>query len=241
MPLASTGERGGRHARRYSPPSAHETGARRTVGAPLQGDGARRDHWGLARVDVLAGNVGYMKVTGFDGSPAAFEATSAALKYLEGTDAMIFDFRGMGGGSGGQSNFLICHFVSADTVPSLVVTNRAQGTRRTRYTLAKVPGLRRTKVPVWILIDRGTASAGEDFSFVLQQLGRATTVGDRTARRARLSTRCLASAASTRAGERLDVHSRRQPESPLRARSGRWVAVRAASGGWKTLHDPPRW
>ena len=70
-----------------------------------------------------------MKVTAFEGSPAAIEATSAALRYLEGTDAMIFDFRGMGGGSGEQSNFLISHFVGADTVPSLVVANRSQGTK----------------------------------------------------------------------------------------------------------------
>ena len=160
------------------PGGAADGGARRPPG---QSDASRRDHWGLARVDVLPGNVGYMKVTGFEGSPTAIEATSAALKYLEGTDAMIFDFRGMGGGSGEQSNFLISHFVSADTVPSLIVANRSQGLKRTRYTLASVPGMRRPNVPVWILTDRGTASAGEDFAFVLQQLGRAKVVGDRTA------------------------------------------------------------
>jgi hypothetical protein len=157
---------------------AAQGGARRPLG---QSDASRRDHWGLARIDVLPGNIGYMKVTGFEGSPAAIEGTSAALKYLEGTDAMIFDFRGMGGGSGIQSNFLISHFVSADTVPSLVVANRSQGVKRTRYTLASVPGMRRPTVPLFVLTDRGTASAGEDFAFVLQQLGRAKVVGDRTA------------------------------------------------------------
>ena len=152
-----------------------------TPGGSPQSDGARRDHWGLGRVDVLPGNVGYMKVNGFDGSPAAFAATSGGLKFLEGTDAMIFDFRGMGGGSGEQSNFLISHFTSGDTVASLLVVDRSRGTRRVRYTQASVPGLRRTDIPIWILVDRGTASAGEDFAFVLQQMGRAKTVGDRTA------------------------------------------------------------
>ncbi|MDB4892650.1 MAG: peptidase [Gemmatimonadetes bacterium] len=174
---------GDKHLSASYAPGAAGSGGPRPVppgGAP-QNDVARRDHWGLGRVDVLPGNVGYMKVNGFDGSPAAIAATAGALKYLEGTDAMIFDFRGMGGGSGQQSNYLISHFVSADTVPSLLVVDRFRGTRRVRYTLASVPGLRRTDVPIWILIDRGTASAGEDFSFVLQQLGRAKTVGDRTA------------------------------------------------------------
>ncbi|MEO5813773.1 MAG: S41 family peptidase [Gemmatimonadaceae bacterium] len=162
----------------YAPNGAGNGGPRRV--SP-QNDGARRDHWGLGKVDVLPGNVGYMKVNGFEGSPAAIAATAAALEFLEGTDAMIFDFRGMEGGSGEQSNYLISHFVSADTVPSLLVVDRWHGTRRVRYTLASVPGLRRADVPVWILTDRGTASAGEDFAFVLQQMGRAKTVGDRTA------------------------------------------------------------
>ena len=164
----------------YTPP-----GPANPAGAPpgrsaAQAETARRDHWGLPRTEVLPGNVGYMKVTSFEGSPAAIDATASALRFLESTDAMIFDFRGMNGGSGEQSNYLISHFTSPDTVPSLVISSRIQGTR-TRYTLGKVPGTRRPAVPIWILTDRGTASAGEDFSFVLQQLGRARTVGDRTA------------------------------------------------------------
>lgn len=148
---------------------------------PAQVEQARQHHWNLGRADILPGNVGYWKITGFDGSPAALEASSGALHYLEGTDAMIFDFRGMGGGDGDQSNFIISHFVGDDTLPSLVVTNRSSGQRMVRYTLAKVPGRRRPTIPIWILTDRGTASAGEDFTFVLKHLGRATTVGDRTA------------------------------------------------------------
>ena len=121
-----------------------------------------------------------MQIHGFEGSPTALRIMSAALAYLDGTDAMIFDFRGMRGGSGEQSNFLISHFVGTDTIPTLVVTNRSSGARRTRYTLAQVPGTRRPTVPVWILTDMGTASAGEDFAFVMKNLGRAQTVGERT-------------------------------------------------------------
>ncbi|MEO8335704.1 MAG: hypothetical protein ABI664_12070 [bacterium] len=94
----------------YAPGAAGNAQRPQSPGGPPQNDAARRDHWGLGRVDVLPGNVGYMKVNAFQGSPAAIAATSAALEFLEGTDAMIFDFRGMGGGSGEQSNFLISHF-----------------------------------------------------------------------------------------------------------------------------------
>jgi C-terminal processing protease CtpA/Prc len=36
-------------------------------------------------------------------------------------------------------------------------------------------------VPLYLLVSRGTGSAGEEFSFVLKNLGRAVLVGDRTA------------------------------------------------------------
>jgi retinol-binding protein 3 len=158
-----------------------DTGETRPHSSPPAEERGRRDHWGLGRVDILPGNVGYFKITGFEGSPSAFDMTSAALKYLEGTDGMIFDLRGMGGGSGEQSNFLISHFTGPDTLPTLRISNRSSGSTRVRYTLASVPGKRRPNVPVWILTDQGTASAGEDFAFVLQQLGRARTVGSVTA------------------------------------------------------------
>ncbi|HUR00180.1 MAG TPA: S41 family peptidase [Gemmatimonadaceae bacterium] len=149
--------------------------------SPEDEERARRDHWGLGRADILPGNVGYMKVNGFEGSRSALDLTSAALKYLEGTDAMIFDLRGMGGGDGDQSNFLISHFTGPDSLATLRVSNRSSGKSWVRYTKASIPGKRRADIPVFILTDQGTASAGEDFAFVLQQLRRARTVGDRTA------------------------------------------------------------
>jgi C-terminal processing protease CtpA/Prc len=49
-----------------------------------------------------------------------------------------------------------------------------------RTTLPAVPGPRRTDVPLYVLVDRRSASAAEDVPFVLQNLGRATIVGERT-------------------------------------------------------------
>jgi hypothetical protein len=142
---------------------------------------ARRAHWGLARVDVLPGNVGYLDVRGFFGGPGVEEAIVAALRYLEGTDAVIIDLRRNGGGSAQSVNFLLSHFTTSDTVASLTVTNRSGNERFTRYTLAQVPGPRRPDVPLFILTSGFTASAGEDFAFVAKNLGRATLVGATTA------------------------------------------------------------
>ena len=50
-----------------------------------------------------------------------------------------------------------------------------------RSTLETCPGGAAPDVPLYVLISRDTGSAAEDFAFLLQQTGRATLVGDRTA------------------------------------------------------------
>ena len=144
-------------------------------------DAARQAHWNLGRVEVLPGNVGYMDIRGFSGARTAEPAIVAALRYLEGTDAIIFDVRRNGGGSPMSVNLIISHFVGADTVASLTVQNRSGHETFTRYTLADVSGPRRPTVPLYVLTSSATASAAEDFTFVLQNLKRATIVGARTA------------------------------------------------------------
>jgi hypothetical protein len=140
----------------------------------------RRANYGFARVERLDGNVGYIKLSGLSGSAQARDVAVTALRFVENTDAVILDLRAVPGGSGGMANFLISHFTAPD-LPSLNVYRRQTDRTDTRATLAEVPGPRRTDVPLYVLVDRGSASAAEDVPFVLRNLGRATLVGERTA------------------------------------------------------------
>ena len=115
------------------------------------------------------------------GAPGSDDAMVAALRFLERTDALIFDMRRNRGGSGAMSDLLVSHFLPAEPVPTLRVKSRIEGMSRDQTSLAEVPGPRRPEVPLWVLTSRGTGSAGEAFSFILQNTGRATLVGDRTA------------------------------------------------------------
>ena len=142
---------------------------------------ARRTNFSLGRVDILPGNVGYMDIRGFAGSPEVVDAIKSALDYLHNTDAIIFDLRRNGGGSPFSVNMIISHFTTADTIPSLTVKNRSGHETFTRYTLASVPGPRRPTVPLYVLTSGATASAGEDFTFVLKNMKRATIIGGTTA------------------------------------------------------------
>jgi hypothetical protein len=155
-------------------------------GGPPGGMGAggaeaeRRANYYMPRVEVLAGNIGYLLLTRFAGEPAALERLGHALSFLRDTDAMIIDLRSVGGGSATMSNALVSHFV-APSIPTLKVWNRATEQTTTLWTLASVAGPRRTEVPLYILVDARSGSAAEHVPFVLQELGRATIVGERTA------------------------------------------------------------
>jgi retinol-binding protein 3 len=144
-------------------------------------DPARRNNYSLGRIDVLPGNVGYLDIRGFAGSPGVVGAIKAALEYLQNTDAIIFDLRRNGGGSPFSVNQIISSFTTADTIPSLTVKNRSGNETFTRYTLPEGAGPRRPTVPLYVLTSGATASAGEDFAFVLKNMRRATLVGGTTA------------------------------------------------------------
>lgn len=145
----------------------------------------RQRHFGLGRLDVLPGNVGYMELNGFAMTPDADAILVAALRYLETTDAIIIDVRRNNGGSPAFANLLLSHFTTADTIATVVsrVRGLQPGSVRTatQYTLATVPGPRRPDVPLYVLSSRNSVSAAEWFTFTLQNLKRATVVGERTA------------------------------------------------------------
>ena len=138
------------------------------------------DH-GVEAVERLDGNIGYMRMTNFLGGREAFDAIQGALTILAVTDAIIIDLRNSRGGSPAVANFLISHFTGPDTTLSLLVYDRVRNTTTPRYTLHDVPGPRRPDVPLFILTDDVTRSAAEDATFVLQNMHRATVVGDTTA------------------------------------------------------------
>jgi C-terminal processing protease CtpA/Prc len=79
-----------------------------------------------------------------------------------------------------MGQFLMSHFMPPE-VHYLTVLSMATGETTEQRTLSEVPGPRRLDVPLYVLVDRGSASAAEAPAFVLQNFGRATIVGERTA------------------------------------------------------------
>ena len=165
----------------YRGPVAEPGAGPRPAGGDPFGTQARSRNFGLERVEILPGNVGYLEITGFIGAPGFEEALGDAMRFLSRTDALIVDVRRNGGGSGQMSHLAFSHFLGATPVPTIRVVERGTGRDEVRRSDAQVPGPRRTDVPLYVLTSQGTASAAEEFSFVLKNQGRATIVGDRTA------------------------------------------------------------
>lgn len=135
---------------------------------------------GIVRVEVMPGNIGYMEIHAFQGSPGYEKAIVDALAKLEDTNAIIIDVRRHRGGSSQMSHLLFSHFLPAQPIETIRVVDRNNGVT-IRRSVQDVPGPRRTDVPLYVLTSQYTGSAGEEFTFVLRNQKRATIVGDRTA------------------------------------------------------------
>jgi ketosteroid isomerase-like protein len=150
-------------------------------GSPAQAELMRRRNYFLNKAERLDGNVGYLEVRRFFGlSQDALDAAAAAMAFLAQTDAIIIDVRYAPGGDVRMVDLLASYFFDKVT-PTLASFSRSRNETVQRSTLEKVPGRRRPDIPVYVLTSRDTGSAAEDFAFLLQQTGRATLVGDRTA------------------------------------------------------------
>ena len=137
---------------------------------------------GIARVQLLDGNVGNLDLQPvlFPAAVAA-DSVTAAMSLLAGTDALVVDVRGCLGGEPGMVAFLISYLWDHEPVQLTGLRARSASQLTQSWTLPHVPGRRFGKnKPVYVVTSGVTFSGGEQFAYDLQQLGRATVVGERT-------------------------------------------------------------
>ena len=134
--------------------------------------------YGVARVETLAGNVGYLDLQGFfpikDAAPAIIEA----MTRLADSDALILDMRANGGGDPAGVAFLSSYLFDQRTHLNDLYWREGKRTEQF-WTDTGVPGKRYGQhKPVYVLTGPRTFSGAEEFSYNLQQLKRATLVGE---------------------------------------------------------------
>lgn len=134
------------------------------------------------QVAILPGNLGYIDFTNFaDTSTLARNTVRAAMQFVAYTDALLLDLRDNGGGNGVMAGEIISYFFNEPTL---------LGRRYSRLTntwteswvinnFAVTHGLY-LGMPLFVLTSKRTFSAAEGLAYTLQQLNKATVVGDTT-------------------------------------------------------------
>jgi hypothetical protein len=140
---------------------------------------ARAGNYGFREVKLLEGNVGYLRLDGFVPADLGGATATAAMNFLSGADALIFDLRWNGGGDPSMIQLVSSYLFPEPTHLNDLYWRK--GDHRDQFwTLPWVPGGRLAQVPVYVLTSGRTFSAGEEFANNLKALKRATLVGETT-------------------------------------------------------------
>jgi hypothetical protein len=131
------------------------------------------------KVERLPLNIGYLKFNGF-ADPAVCGATAtAAMNFLGGVDAIIFDMRENGGGNPEMVAY-VSTYLFGELTHLNDLYNRKEDSTTQYWTLPYVPGKRLTGKPVFVLTAKRTFSGAEEFTYNLKNLKRATIIGETT-------------------------------------------------------------
>ena len=137
---------------------------------------------GIARVERLEGNIGYLELRPILFPPSiAGDQMTDAMSLLASTDALIIDVRQCLGGDPSMV-ILACSYLFGDQPVHLIdIYERRNDRTNQHWTQPFVPGAKfGPDKPVCVLTSKVTFSGAEDLCYDLQRLHRATVVGEAT-------------------------------------------------------------
>ncbi|MCK4529909.1 MAG: tetratricopeptide repeat protein [Candidatus Marinimicrobia bacterium] len=137
-----------------------------------------KDNFGLNRVEILDGNIGYLNIESVMYSEESVEVLSSALKFLSNTYAIIFDLRyNHRGRDPMYMSYLFSYFFENPTHINSIYWRDRNRTDEF-WTQSEVPGKKMVDIPLFVLISSETFSGAEEFAYDLQALKRATIIGE---------------------------------------------------------------
>jgi hypothetical protein len=137
------------------------------------------DNCGFEKVEVLPGDIGYVKFNEFTPAAVCDDTVEAAMAFIAHTRALIFDLRDNHGGAPVTIAFIASYLFDRPTHLNDIY-NRFQNTTTQYWTIPSLPGKRMSTQPVFVLTSNHTFSGGEEFCYDLKTLKRATIVGETT-------------------------------------------------------------
>lgn len=140
----------------------------------------RRRNYGFQKIEILAGNIGYINLKSFSNHKEGMETVASAMVFLANTEGVIIDLRQNGGGSPRMVQLICSYFFGNKSVHLNSLYWRRGNRTEEFWTLKKVKGQRMPNKPLYILTSKYTFSAAEEFSYNMRNLQRATLVGETT-------------------------------------------------------------
>ena len=136
-------------------------------------------NYDFKKIEILPGNVGYLKLNSFQDASVAGSTAVAAMNFLSNTDALIIDLRDNGGGSPSLIQLITSYFFEYPQHLNSFYYREADETRQF-WTLTHVPGKLMPETNIYVLTSARTFSGAEEFSYNLRNLERALIVGETT-------------------------------------------------------------
>ncbi|MFE7527235.1 S41 family peptidase [Kitasatospora sp. NPDC057542] len=141
---------------------------------------ARESNYGVRRVEQLDGNIGYLDLRMIAPAGPGGPAIAAAMQLLAPTEALVIDLRQCRGGSPEGVQLWCSYFFPDAEVHLNDIYQRATDSIRQYWTLGDLAAPRYLDRPVAVLTSDFTFSGGEELTYNLKVLGRATVVGQTT-------------------------------------------------------------
>jgi C-terminal processing protease CtpA/Prc len=141
-------------------------------------------NYGFNEIKVLDGNIGYLKIshfTNWKSFEAAKKVITSSINNLKNTDALILDVRNNSGGFEAIVAYLISYFYDGESIHLSDYYYRYANERYGVHTTVDIPGTKLPNIPLYVLVNGRTASAGESLAYMLKHLKRATVIGEVTA------------------------------------------------------------
>lgn len=138
------------------------------------------DNFGIRKIEILNGNIGYLRADRFwEPTPDARYTVGAAFATLHHCDALIIDLRYNGGGIPDMVQYF-CSFLLPPNTHINDLYERRTGHIATFYTMAVDSAEAYQDKPVILLTSRRTFSGAEEMSYDLQTQRRVTIIGENT-------------------------------------------------------------
>jgi hypothetical protein len=140
----------------------------------------KQANFGLKKVEILNGNIGYLKLDHFwADSTFGKETVKAALQFVSYSNALIIDLRDCGGGSEETVNTISGYFFEKSMHLNDMFDRRTNVTTE-YWTKPDLTFTRIAQMPLYILINNKTFSASEMFVYGMQTINRAVIIGETT-------------------------------------------------------------